>query len=82
MIGKARRMPMGSLIRNSTRRWGKPTTGGRACRKHSARKGNLCRTLSDRINTNQPPCGGRRRTGVSTAEVEKYEAAKFAVGDV
>ena len=42
--GKSRRMPLGSRIERSTRRWGKPTTWGRSRREHVTRKGNSFRT--------------------------------------
>jgi len=44
VTGKAHRMRLGSRIERSTRRWGKPTTGGRSRRKHAACTGNSSRT--------------------------------------
>jgi len=44
VTGKACRMRLRSRIERSTRRWGKPTTGGRSRRKHGARKGHASRT--------------------------------------
>jgi hypothetical protein len=44
VTGKARRMRRGRRSEPRTQRWGKPTTGGRARRKHGARKGNASRT--------------------------------------